>query len=386
MNILLLNGENVQTICAAKSLRKIGCNVIVMSSSKLSSGYFTRYRNKRYIAPSIISDFEGFKEYLMRFLSSTNIDVIIPMGDDSASFLSKYKHQIESNYKIRCAVTDWEVFKKASDKQSLMQLCETFGFPHPRTRGVNYDNLEIVSQYVGFPAMIKPNISAGAKGITKVNTLDELEAKLPDIIKDFGDCTLQQYIEQPPYYYNVMIHRSHSGDITASTIIKISRYFPLKGGTSCYCQTIENEALLKICCDILEKLNWEGFADFDILEDLCTKEYKVIEINPRVPSSLQASVAAGVDFMRLILADLYGEPIPRFEYQTSKEIRWLGLDVMWFIFSKERFNFKPSWFNFWGKNVSYQDGSISDPMPMIIGCIAGVLKYLNPKFRKSKLK
>ena len=386
MKILLLNGENVQTICVARSLKQEGHYVIAFANSRLSSGYVSRYLNEKYLVPDIIESPEEFEAFFYKYLNSFNVDIIIPMGDDSAAFLSRNKESIEDKYSCKCAVPTYSIFTVANDKQKLMQLCETHGLPHPRTREVSYENIANAIEYVGFPAMIKPNISAGAKGIVKVENEEELKAKLPDILAQFGPCTLQEYVRQSGHYYNVMIYRDKSGKISAHTTIKIMRFFPLKGGSSCYCQTIENEYLLNICTKVLETLNWFGFADFDILEDAVTNDLKIIEINPRVPSSLQASVAAGVDFAKIILADETQSKIPSFSYISGREIRWFGLDVMWFLFSKDRFKFKPSWFKFWGKNVTYQDGSIKDPMPMIVGCMAGVAKYLNPKFRKSKLK
>ena len=182
-----------------------------------------------------------------------------------------------------------------------------------------------------------------------------------------------------------MMYRDKRGEISAYTIIKIMRFFPIKGGSSCYCQTVEHDYLLNVCKKTLELLDWIGFADFDVLEDAVTGDLKIIEINPRVPSSLQASSAAGVDFAKIIMADEFGWPIPQCDYSVGKEIRWFGLDVMWFLFSKQRFSYKPSWFKFFGANVSYQDGSFKNPLPMLAGCLAGVIKYLNPKFRKSKL-
>ena len=136
----------------------------------------------------------------------------------------------------------------------------------------------------------------------------------------------------------------------------------------------------------MEKLNWNGFADFDVLEEVQTHELKIIEINPRVPSSFQAAFAAEVDFGKVFVADEFNEPMPKFEYKIGKQVRWMGLDVMWFLFSKDRFKFKPSWFNFFGKEVSYHDGAWNDPLPMLAGMFAGALKYLNPNFRKAKLK
>ena len=105
-----------------------------------------------------------------------------------------------------------------------------------------------------------------------------------------------------------------------------------------------------------------------------------------MPSSLQGSVAAGVDFGKVFVADLFGGILPKFEYKEGQQVRWMGLDVMWFIFSPNRFKFKPSWFRFFGKNVSYHDGSWDNPLPMLAGCLAGFLKYLDPEVRKAKLK
>ena len=386
MNVLLLNGENVQTICVARSLKQEGHNVVVFADSRLSSGYASRYIDEKYIAPYINNHPTEFNNYIQEYLASHNIDMIIPMGDESATFLSANKEFLERKYSCRCAVPSYAIFNLANDKQKLMQICEENQIPHPRTRIITIDNITEAIDYVGFPAMIKPNISAGAKGIVRVHNEDELRQKLPEILSQFGACTLQEYVHQPGYYYNVMMYRSKSGELSAYATIKIMRYFPLKGGSSCYCQTIDSEYLVNICAKVLEVLEWVGFADFDVLEDSETGAFKIIEINPRVPSSLQASSAAGIDFTKIILADEFDLPNPQHSYVAGREIRWFGLDVMWFLFSKERFSYRPSWFKFFGSNVSYQDGSLKDPLPMLMGCISGVLKYLNPRFRRSKLK
>lgn len=386
MNVLLLNGENVQSICVARSLRGEGHRVVLFANSRVSSGYASRYINKRHIVPDIAHNPKEFENYFYNYISSNNVDIVIPMGDEGATFLSLNKEFIEQKYSCKCAVPTFSVFNVANDKQLLMELCKNHGLPHPRTERITVDTMSEVVEYVGFPSMIKPNISAGAKGIVRVDNQAELESKLPEIIEKFGPSTLQEYVHQSGHYYNVMMYRDRQGEISAYTIIKIMRFFPIKGGSSCYCQTVEHNYLLDACKKTLDLLGWTGFADFDVLEDAVTGELKIIEINPRVPSSLQASSAAGVDFAKIIMADEFGLPIPKFTYKVGKEIRWFGLDVMWFLMSKQRFSFRPSWFKFLGSNLSYQDGSFRNPLPMIAGCFAGVIKYLNPEFRRSKLK
>lgn len=384
-NILLINAEGVQAICMARSLRKQGHHVIGFCNHKITSGYATRWLSEKYVSPDITLHREEFGQYLYAYLKEHKVDAVIPLADDGAEFLSRYKEEIEAMGTI-CAIPSFDIFNVANDKQQLMELCEKYNLSHPKTRWLDSNDLKPTADYVGFPAMIKPNLSQGAKGIVRVNSMDELEEKFPNIHRLFGACTLQQYVDQPDYYYNVMMYRDKSGNIVGQTIIKIRRFFPLKGGTSCYSETVEHPFLLKECETVLDKLSWIGFADFDVLEDKRTGELKIIEINPRVPSSFQASFAAGMDFGRIFMADLFNEPMPKFDYHTGMQVRWMGLDVMWFLFSSDRFRFKPSWFKFFGKNVSYHDGAWNDPLPMFAGMFAGVVKYLNPEFRKSKLK
>ena len=398
--ILLLDGEGVQVVCMARELNKLGHELTALCAQKISSGYATKYLHHKYKSPNVHLEAEAFKTYFYEHLKQHKYDLIIPMGDESAYFLSREKEKVEQQYKIICAVETYSTFELANDKQKLMEVCEKYDIVHPHTRALPSiklkeegsefkENLKSVAEYVGFPAMIKPNLSAGAKGITKVGSLEELEEKYPPIAKSFGACALQQFVEQPDYYYNVMLFRRHDGKTAASTVIKIRRFFPLKGGTSCYSETVEHPFLIEQCERCLDKLNWHGFADFDILEDKRTRELKIIEINPRVPSSLQASFAAGVNFAKIFVDECLGNGAEVFDmkkYKSGQQVRWFGLDVMWFLMSPQRFSFKPSWFKFWGKNISYHDGTWCDPMPMIAGSLQGVVKYLDPNFRKAKLK
>ena len=388
IKILLLDGESVQVVAMARELNKLGCEVSALCAQKMSSGYATKYLHRKFKSPCIRLSKDVFKSYFYKHLQTYGYDLIIPMGDESADFLSSEKENVERLYSTRCAVETYSTFELANDKQKLMELCAKYDIVHPKTRELTIDTLDKVADYVGFPAMIKPNLSAGAKGIVKVENKEELYTKFPPIAAAFGRCTLQQFVEQPDYYYNVMLFRKHNGQTAASTVIKIRRFFPLKGGTSCYSETVEYPFLIEQCERCLEKLNWHGFADFDVLEDKTTGELKIIEINPRVPSSLQASFAAGVNFAKIFIDEYLGEGADVFDmanYKTGQEVRWFGLDVMWFLMSPKRFSFRPSWFRFWGENVSYHDGSWRDPIPMIAGCLQGIVKYLDPNFRRAKL-
>ena len=384
IRILLLDGHTVQSISVARSLKESGYRVSAFISERISYGRVCRYIDDHIIAPPV-ADSINYLQFMQDYLILNKIDVIIPMYDDSAELLSRNKEILERKYGVRCAVTEYSIFSQAHNKQKLMEVCRRYGFPHPATEKLSEENIESAAAYVGFPAIIKPNISAGARGIVLVHSIEDIRAKYPTIHQAFGECTLQHYINHSGVYYNVMLYRSTDGQIFGQTILKIMRYFPIKGGTSCYCETILHDQLIKICSAVLDALKWEGFADFDIMEEKETGDLKIIEINPRIPASIHGAYVSGVNFPEIIVRDILGLPIQSSLYSPGKSLRFMGLDFMWFLFSPKRFSFRPSWFKFWGRNIFYQDGSMKDSLPMIIGCVSGILKYLRPEFRKSKL-
>ena len=218
--VLLLDGEGVQVVCMARELNKLGCEISALCAQKVSSGYTTKYLHHKYKSPDVHLQEEAFKRYFYEHLKKHQYDLIIPMGDASAYFLSREKENVEEQFRTICAVETYATFELANDKQKLMEVCEKYDIVHPKTHELTMETMDEVADYVGFPAMIKPNLSAGAKGIVKVESNEELHTKFPPITEEFGRCTLQQFVEQPDYYYNVMLFRKQDGSTAASTVIR----------------------------------------------------------------------------------------------------------------------------------------------------------------------
>ena len=92
-----------------------------------------------------------------------------------------------------------------------------------------------------------------------------------------------------------------------------------------------------------------------MLQRLDNGDYKIIEINPRVPASLRAAAVSGVNFPEIIVKDALGESTPEVHYTTGKVLRYLGIDIMWLLKSPNRFHAKPGWLKFIGEDIYYQD-------------------------------
>lgn len=373
MNVLILGG-GLQGMACGSSLYKT--HAVSAVTPKLMC------RKSRFFQ-NVYSNVEADDEGVFELLKQHHFDVVIPVSDMTVTFLSKKKYFVEEKYGVKCAVPDYEHVSVVEDKSRFMAFCEENNVPHPQTVKLTSDILEEVAAEMSFPSLIKPDYSVGARGITRVNSIEELKKKYPLVSDKYGNCTLQEFIDNKEFYYNVMLYRNKEGKTLGSAIIKIVRMYPIAAGSSSCCISVENEELLKICSDCLDKLNWVGMADFDVLQSLDNGNYKIIEINPRVPASLRGAVISGVNFPEIIVNDTMGAKVPDYKYTPGKTMRYLGLDLMWFLKTDKRFGLCPSWFKFIGKNIYYQDIYNEDPSTWWTWLVEGLgrLKTKNKKVR-----
>lgn len=374
---ILLFGGGLQTLSVARGLMQHGHEVI-NSGPRDSVGKYSRFIDYFKVVDLESLQIQDFGNYIKQH----KVEVIIPTEDEYAGWLSSHKEELVRENKVKIAVVSHELFQKVINKHTLLLHCQEHSIPHPKTIQINETTFSIVENAFAFPILLKPDVSNGSRGICRVETAGELRKKYTTIRQVYGDCSAQEYIQQS-YYYNVMLYRYSDGSYSKYVVTKISRYYPIKGGSSSYCTTIENEDIVRPCKKLLDSLNWVGFADFDVLEK-AKGDYRIIEINPRVPASLHAAYVSGIDFGRIIVDDLLYNKKTVANYTPGESLRCLGLDIAWFIASPNRFRIKPSWFKFWGKHLHYQEGGIKDWKSMIYSIWLGMKKQLSPSFRKAK--
>jgi Predicted ATP-grasp enzyme len=379
-NVLIFGG-GLQALSAAHSLRLSGCRVVMATKGDRVASR-SRFIDK-HIELEDDSDSEQLLPQLSHIVEEESIDVIIPMEDEQAACLSRCKARLENGSGVKCAVAEDSLFSMVSDKSSFISFCEKNALPHPKTIALKGEGNEHEHDGLAFPLLIKPNHAAGARGLTLVRNVEELDAMLPRVVSSYGACTLQEYISVKDYYYNVMLYRDANGRFVNHCILKILRYYPINGGSSCCGITVEQDDLLRICEETLDKLDWVGFADFDVLEG-DDGDFRLVELNPRLPACLRAAEVSGVNFPMLIVSDALGGGATPYVYSPGKVLRFLGLDLAWFLCSSNRFKATPSWFRFFGKNLFYQEGGRYDAKAFACSMLEGARKFFSKSFRAQK--
>lgn len=383
MRVLLLYGDGTQAIPTILSLRRQGYIVDSISGSKFGYGSNSRYLNKCYLYEDV-EDVDGFYLYLNGLLKSERYDAIIPMRDENTKVLCKYREQLLRYTQF--VVPDDVTFERGFDKHKLMEICQQRGYPHPRTILIEGDSLDGVNlSDLKYPALIKPNHTAGGRGMTLVQNAEELYDRFPHIYGLYGACHIQEYIPQGGSQVEVQLYINENRELVNSSVIYKYRWYPENGGSSCCAKSVKNKKIVDTLYHLLLDIGWVGFADFDTIEDPRTGELLIMELNPRLPACIKAIFEAGLDWAEIIVNDYLGLPQKNYDYKEGSFLRHLGFEFLWFFYSKNRWTTKPNWFKFLGKDIHYQDMSDwTDPLPFIKGTFGNIKKQFNPEFRRSK--
>lgn len=380
---ILILGSGTQALAILKGLTEAGGRLYIVVNKTGNYGDESKYIYKRYVC-SIPVGSSAYLDYVKKLILSNKIDVVIPTGDITAGFASKYKKEFDAITNI--SIPDFLTFQKGYDKNQLMNLCQEKGYPHPKTIDLSKCCYLEKSLFQGFPfpGLLKPNCTTGGRGMTMIADYDDLLRKYPNVYKEYGDCHLQRLVREGGRQIKVQLYVEEDGTLIASSVLNKVRWYPVKGGSSCCAITIKNDEIVRICHNVLKDIKWVGFADFDIIEDPDTSELLIMEINPRLPACIGASVYAGINWGEIIMRDAMGLGQKTYNYKVNVVLRHLCLDILWFIHSPNRYNTKPSWFCFWGRNVHYQDFHFFDQKPFWIGTYHNIKKLFNPSFKRAK--
>lgn len=366
VKVLVLD-TGTQGLAIVHSLKQAYCSVSLLYTENLNYAAKSRYIDTK-IHNTFSTKSDDYLYFLIQIIKKHNIDVVIPMSDATADFVSKNKDELSRIVKF--SAPDYADFMRGYDKNQLMTLCAEKGYPHPKTLDLSKFDIENGEELKSFPypAMLKPNCTTGGRGMTKVNDYEQMQRTYPDLHKQYGDYHLQQFIKSGGRQVKVQLFVGEGRRLVASSVIEKRRWYPIQGGSNCCAITIKDEAIVDICYHILLDLNWFGFADFDLIEDPDTHQLLVMEINPRVPACIKSPIAAGLNWGEVIVNAALGLPQKQYNYREGVILRHLGFEMLWFMKSPNRWHANPSWFKFFGKDVYYQDMSDwKDPMPFLSG-------------------
>ncbi|MCL5035734.1 MAG: ATP-grasp domain-containing protein [Chloroflexi bacterium] len=379
--ILITDGLWRKSLGAVRSLGRAGFDISVGEMTPLCTSFFSRYCKQRFVYPSPRTRPAEFTEFILDKLRSGDYEAIFPMEEETLLLLGKERDAI-SKLTIY-PFTENDKIEAVRDKARLMKTAAEAGFPVPKTIVVaGAEELKERIDEIPIPAVVKPRISSGARGIEYVEERDQILPAYKKVDEQYNNPIIQEYI--PGESYGVPCLGDGSGGMPAVFIHRRIRSYPVKGGSSTLAESDYSEDLIGLASGLIEHLRWYGVAMLEFRRDERDGKFKLLEMNPRFWGTTALPTACGVNFPLLLYRMAKGEKIsPVRKWKTGVRARWLFPgEILHFLNSGQA---RKDWKNFFKKpGDEYIDlvADPEDPWPALGKLLSSVNFLIYPELKK----
>jgi predicted ATP-grasp superfamily ATP-dependent carboligase len=334
LDVLLLDGENRQTLAALRVYARAGLDVGIAACAPdawWAPSLKSRWCAMRATVPDFHSDPAAYINALVGLLDEHPARLLLPAHDGSIQALRLGRAELERRTTL--ALASEAALTIAVNKDRTLALATELGIAVPRGVSVSdIRDLPAAMHEVGFPAVIKPSeswVERNGRGVrlspNVVLTADQAEQTLEHVFEEGGRALIQQFVPGRREAVSLFYAR---GQFWARLAQMSYREWPVLGGASVLCETIP--LLPDITSDaerLVRAIDLEGCSMVEFRRDLEGRPV-LMEVNPRMGGSVALAIAAGVNFPRLTYDWKLERQLEEVTtYLIGKRLRWLAGDV-----------------------------------------------------------
>jgi predicted ATP-grasp superfamily ATP-dependent carboligase len=328
-------------------------NIYAISSTKTPIFKYSRYI-KRYFIYLEKNNTNGWLSKIQNIAAKYNIDLVVPIEEKSIEIFLEHKHLFSTKSVKMVDLPPLQSFQIARSKSKLANFMNENNLSCAKNivikSGVPYN-----SQAINYPVLAKPvqGFSAG-DGILKFHDHQSLEAFFNKNNKDY-EYLIEEFIEGYDLGCNLLCFE---GNILMHTIQKGTLWDSKPYSPQVGLKFTESPEIFDVVQKLMASLNWSGLANVDMRYDVNSNSYKILEINPRVWQTIDASTMAGVNFPYLHILSSLNYSFPEIKHSL---IDYLSLKGIWQMLKQNKaFIFR---FKFLFKNTQFKFLA-KDPIPM----------------------
>ena len=376
---LITDIDRRKSIPIIRSLGREGVRVVGISYKRFPVGSTSKFCSKYYRCPDYRKDPVEFLEWLEEICKIEKFDVFYPLEDVILSLC--VQNPGYWNRYVNAVLPSAESLDNCYDKWKTIQIAHQCGISTPLTYCPNdIDEAASIASCWQGKAVIKPRKSSGSRGIVYVDNPADIVDTYQKVASFYPRPLIQEKIPNSGMGLGVFALFNKKCKLTAIFGHKRLREFPVSGGPSTLRTSYRDEQLFDQTIRLFKEIGFSGVAMAEYKLDERNNQPKLLEINPRFWGSIQLAISSGVNFPVLYHKTALGyEVVPKLDFKLGEVCRWLMPgDILHFISNPNRFDLKPSFFKFFGKNLHYDIISKKDPLP-ILGIIfesfRKVIKY-----------
>ena len=317
---LLAGDQTLATLSTLRALQAVGHEVWLAHWQ--SETYATRSRAKagavRVPDPSL--DPDGFVGALVRAASEIRPATILPGGESSLLALAGREDEFPADVVV--GTFPPELVRRATDKQALAEVAEAAGLATPPTEIVSAEDLLDRAEKLAYPLVLKaarslvsdPNGSLRRVESCRVDSSDDLVEAMDRL--QSSPLLVQQYV---PGVLRTVCGVAWRGRLVCSLLQENTRLWPPGFGVASLAISLPRDPELEQATTrIVQALELSGVFQVEFLVD--GEERYLIDINPRIYSSMGAAIAAGLNLPAIWVELLLGGAPQVGEYRVG--VRW----------------------------------------------------------------
>lgn len=349
-DILLLDGAFRQSLTCARRLGRAGLRVAIgESASQFRFGqdpppFRSRYCARAFVLPDYAGDPKPYVEAVLAIVRDHQVRVVLPSGDANIVELAPYRDRF-SDLGCTLAVAPDAALEIANDKNRTLEVAAKLGIAAPQSVDVaGVEDLRTAEARFGYPFVLKPTMSWSGEGAERVFPIEVVsEPEAVETMERFlatGCAVLaQQLATGRREAITVLVA---NGDVVVACAAACLRTTPPLGGVTVMRESIAvPEDILDASISLVTAVGMEGPCEVEWRRDAQGNPL-LMEINPRLPATMENAVWSGIDLPVLIWRWATGQPVqPARSYRTGVRTRWLGGDMRW-LWENHQFAGRPN--------------------------------------------
>jgi predicted ATP-grasp superfamily ATP-dependent carboligase len=304
-------------LAVTRSLGRAGIPVTGISRDSHEFGLKSRYLDRRIVVPpdddeSVLAALRGERA------------VFFPERDEHVEFVLRHWEELRELVDLPLP-SDPEIVRRLRRKDVLPLVAAEADVPSPRTILADGDEA-VRGADLQLPLVVKAvegqeyALAFGHKAVV-ANDVDEALAAVREA-RDRGFHMIVQEIVPDSHerIYSLLAYVGRSGEPLVTLVGRKVRQGPLRFGTSAVFEVDYEPTVLELGLRLLETAGYRGIAHVEFAQDPRNGEFRLIEVNTRLPVWAALAANRQLDLPRLVYDDLTGKkvaPLPTFRDQLT---------------------------------------------------------------------
>ena len=324
--VLVAPTSTDNSIVVMRELGRAGIDVTGADDGYLPAWLRSRHC-RQYVRVPAAADLH-VQDYLPVVAAAVRPDAIVPVNTPAT--VAAIRLQASAVGVARMNIPSAEAFAAAYDKRQCMAACRQLGIPCPRV----YETLDaaaLLRRGDGTTRLVvKPRFDfGGGHGLRIVQDAAALQAAVADCEHRLGGAVIQEFIPgDTGRLAMLLVLFGPDARLVAAFTSRKLRQHPRMGGSATVSESTAEPRLLEQMLPLFDRWRWAGPAEVDLKFDERDGTFKVLEVNPRMPSYVRFVVDCGLNLPvlagALALAPAAVEPLPYPAYAAGRRYVCLG--------------------------------------------------------------